>query len=602
MPLLKVREIGGVAREIRLRDVPVTIGRARDAGIPVADPRVSMNHALIEPAGGGTWRVIDLGSRNGTYVNGGRVQSIELKRGDVIDAGRVSIIFGDEEEETPRPAQTPDSSVSWTMSYDTLVSRIHESPSSIKRGLNDPGTRVREVLSTLYRLGTSPDATAGTGPAAEAAVRAAVQATSADRAVLCLAGPGDEPLPAASLGRDGKPVKNGLGASRTVIERAIAERAAVLTLDARVDQRFADTASIVAGGIRSAIAVPLVVAGGRCLGAIYVDRTRAGAFDEEDLHAIGVVAGQTAAILDNLDLISRLRVANEDLAAARERVLAANRDLEQRVLERTADLEARTREVERQNDEIRRLSEDKDRLLGMVAHDLRSPLTSILGGSQILDLEADGLKPDDVRHYASAITEAAKRMNELIGELLDSEAIARGKLRMTPQPVPVGAVVGDAVGALEGWAKCKEIPIEVDIPADLPALHVDARRAVQALTNLLSNAIKYSSSGTPVRVEARLAPDGAGMVDIAVRDRGPGIQAETLARLFQPFERGPARATGGEPSTGLGLFLVRRLVELMGGKVRTESAPGRGSTFALVLPVHAPARALEPLPARASAA
>ena len=275
----------------------------------------------------------------------------------------------------------------------------------------------------------------------------------------------------------------------------------------------------------------------------------------------------------------------------------ARRNRREQVLER--EVRSRTREVEQQADELSRLNEAlarqtaelrrsneelweagelKANLLGMAAHDLQTPLTSVLGFSDIL---IDEIPPHDEHHdIARRIRDASDEMHALIRDLLNSVAAQTGRLRLTLEYVDLCEVAAQAVRRLEPQAHRKEQ--QIVLATDGPALaDVDVGRMRDAMTNLLSNAVKYAPHGSRIDVRARLEQD---RFLFSVSDAGPGLSAEEQERLFRPFERLSPQPTGGEASSGLGLFLVHEIARLHHGAVEVASEPGRGSTFTLVLP------------------
>lgn len=228
---------------------------------------------------------------------------------------------------------------------------------------------------------------------------------------------------------------------------------------------------------------------------------------------------------------------------------------------------------------LRALQEQREDLLRSVSHDLRSPLTVILGQAQLLEqgLEkagVDGLQ----RKSASAIASEARRMNVMIQDLVDSARMEAGQLRLDRKAVDLRSFVSDLLQRASLVLDVKRV--KADIPAGLPPISADPNRLERILLNLLSNALKYSYPGTEVRITARVV-DGA--VAVAVSDRGPGIAPEDLPHLFERFYR--ARAARGTEGIGLGLFTVKALVEAHGGRVWAESELGRGSIFTFEMPI-----------------
>ncbi|MEW6338724.1 MAG: sensor histidine kinase [Acidobacteriota bacterium] len=246
------------------------------------------------------------------------------------------------------------------------------------------------------------------------------------------------------------------------------------------------------------------------------------------------------------------------------------------------ELATMQRSLAKSNAELARLNEEKDRFLGMAAHDLRSPMSVILTYSGFLEREAGDALTGEHREFLAVIRSHAEFMLRLVNELLDITAIASGRLRLDLGPVNVGALLERTVGLARPIAHEKGIALALEVDDRLPPCRADAAKVVQVLDNLISNAVKYSPPGAPVEAAARRHEED---VVVSIRDRGPGIPAEERDRLFKPFSRTSVRPTGGEKSTGLGLAICQRIVAGHGGRIWVESEVGRGSTFAFALPV-----------------
>lgn len=240
------------------------------------------------------------------------------------------------------------------------------------------------------------------------------------------------------------------------------------------------------------------------------------------------------------------------------------------------------REMAKKNAELEKLNVQKNRLLGMAAHDLRNPLGVILTYAEFLTTEAFDVLNEEQREFVTTIKETSEFMLRLVTDLLDVTAIEAGQLKLDRQSADLVRLIQHNVGLNRVLAAKKDIAVEFDTPAACPPLSLDAGKIEQVLNNLIGNAVKFSHRGTQVRVRLTGAPN---MVTVAVADRGQGIPAADLPKLFTPFSKASVRSTGGEQSTGLGLAIVRRIVEGHGGRIWVESEVGRGSTFFFALPV-----------------
>jgi PAS domain S-box-containing protein len=238
---------------------------------------------------------------------------------------------------------------------------------------------------------------------------------------------------------------------------------------------------------------------------------------------------------------------------------------------------AERRAVERAaRDEARR----KDEFLAMLAHELRNPLAPIRNAAHTLALL--GIPDERVRWVSGVIERQVGLMTRLVDDLLDVSRITSGKIVLQRGAVAVAGVLAQALEAARPPAEARRQSLEVDVDADVGQVDGDPARLVQAVGNLLDNAIKYTEEGGRIRVEARAADD---CVVISVRDSGVGIAPDLLPHVFDLFiqaDRSPERRQGG---LGIGLTLVRRLVELHGGHVEAASeGEGRGSEFTIRLP------------------
>lgn len=240
------------------------------------------------------------------------------------------------------------------------------------------------------------------------------------------------------------------------------------------------------------------------------------------------------------------------------------------------------REMAKKNVQLAKLNEQKNRVLGMAAHDLRSPLGVIQSYSEFLEDEAGDVLNAEQREFVAVIKSTSEFMLRMVTDILDVTAIEAGQLRLNRQPTDLAHLIRHTATLNNVLASRKGIKVEVDpIPA-LPPVEVDAAKIEQVLNNLVGNAVKFSHRGTVVRLQVTCADE---FVTVAVADQGQGIPATDLPLLFKPFGKGSVRGTADEPSTGLGLAIVRNIVEGHGGRIWLESEVGTGSTFFFTLPI-----------------
>ena len=227
------------------------------------------------------------------------------------------------------------------------------------------------------------------------------------------------------------------------------------------------------------------------------------------------------------------------------------------------------------NEELAHLNNEKTEFLGIAAHDLRNPLTAIIGFSDLLLMEPD----PQIAETGGIIAKAGRRMLELITDLLDANAIEEGRYAADLEPLDFRNLIATSQqhNALSSERKQSTVVLAKSTPCFVQA---DRKATLQVLDNLISNALKYSPPASEVRIVLQHL---GGWIDCAVIDRGPGISDEDQQKLFRKHTRLSARPTAGESSIGLGLSIVKKLAEAMGGEVRCESRLGSGSSFILRL-------------------
>lgn len=249
------------------------------------------------------------------------------------------------------------------------------------------------------------------------------------------------------------------------------------------------------------------------------------------------------------------------------------------------------RELAKKNAELERLDRQKNDFLGIAAHDLRSPLSIILGYSDFLLDEAGPTLRDEHRRFLSFIRSSSQFMLQLVDELLDVTVIESGRLELALEPTNLAELIERNATLNRVLAERKGIELTCDCHADMPLATVDGPKIEQVLNNLISNAIKYSFPDS--RVEIRASYTGSRVL-IAVQDRGQGISQEDQQHLFRWFGRRRVKGTAGEKSTGLGLAIAQRIVHEHGGEIWVESEQGEGSTFFVSLPTRLEPSAQEP--------
>jgi signal transduction histidine kinase len=248
------------------------------------------------------------------------------------------------------------------------------------------------------------------------------------------------------------------------------------------------------------------------------------------------------------------------------------------------ELVAMQRELAKKNAELERLNALKNQFLGMAAHDLRNPLSVIMSYSEFLMEDVGASLGDQQREFLNIIRSSSEFMLRLVNDLLDIAQIEAGQLRLDLQPTDLVALVRHNIALNRVLAAKKHIEIQLsDEP--LPRLPLDASKIEQVLNNLIGNAIKFSSPHTTITVRVTRPANDSTSVLLAVQDQGPGIPPNELDKLFKPFQRTSVKSPTGEKSTGLGLTIVKKIVEGHNGKIWVESQVGKGTVFFVALPL-----------------
>lgn len=241
------------------------------------------------------------------------------------------------------------------------------------------------------------------------------------------------------------------------------------------------------------------------------------------------------------------------------------------------------RELARKNAELARLNEHKNRVLGVAAHDLRTPIGAILAYSDFLENEAAPNLTSAQIEYLHIIKRSGQCALNLLENLLDTTRIETNGLTLMPQATNLARLIGRNVVLNQAFAEIKSIRIAMQLKAFPPPMMLDAQKIEQVLNNLITNAVKFSHPGSVITVHMT---QEEGRVLIAIRDQGVGIPEAELPLLFKPFSRTSAQSTAGEKSYGLGLAIVADIVRAHGGEVEVKSKVGEGSTFTVALPIN----------------
>jgi signal transduction histidine kinase len=302
---------------------------------------------------------------------------------------------------------------------------------------------------------------------------------------------------------------------------------------------YAEEADFLALGLRSRVVAP-ILSGAATIGAISVVRREPGAFRDSEIELLGLLGRLVGSAIQNI----------------------------------------RAYEAERTTvEELRRLSALRADFVSLVSHELRSPMASVIGSARTLEQRWRELSPEQRESFLALIAHETSRLAELIGDVLDTSRIESGTFSYSFEDVDLARLVRDSAAAAEHGQD--EVTVEAVVREPLPAVRGDRDRLRQVLVNLIDNAVKYSPPGDRVSVKAEQSDS---RVVIEVRDRGPGISPEHQRLIFEKFGRANV-AEHAKPGTGLGLFIARSIAEAHGGALEVRSAPGRGTTFRLSLPL-----------------
>jgi signal transduction histidine kinase len=302
-----------------------------------------------------------------------------------------------------------------------------------------------------------------------------------------------------------------------------------------------------------------------------------------------------------LDIYTLLLAHTQVLATLQAQLLRVNLELEQRVNERTLDLQRANTQLQQEvafhrqlqillakaRDEAMRASQFKSDLLARVSHELRTPLTAVMGYAQLLSFGSYGELTEEQKQATEIVINSAKYLSSLVNGILDQAQIDRGQLNLNSQPFNLRPLLEDIQDRIGLLAHNKGLEFALICAPDVPDECIgDRTRVEQVLTNLLGNAVKFTSQG---KVSLKVAFFPPNFLEFQIADTGPGIAAEDQARIFEPFVQLERRLTGHLSGAGLVLSISKQIIDLMKGTLKLESAIGRGSIFTIRLPIVTPA-------------
>jgi len=283
-----------------------------------------------------------------------------------------------------------------------------------------------------------------------------------------------------------------------------------------------------------------------------------------------ILLGQALIDLKLLEQAQLDQAVTEQIIQLRSALQAANRTLERRVEERTAELQ---KALER----VSELSQMKANFVSNISHELRTPLTHIKGYVELLVTESLGSITDEQRHALQVSQQSTSRLEALIDDLILFSLASRGELSILHETVDLRRLVNLSIKACATKAEERSVSLNVIVDEDVPHVQADGQKIAWVLNQLLDNGIKFTPSGG--RVVVSVQREGENLVIVSVTDTGIGIPGNRLTDIFESFHQLDGSSTRRYGGTGLGLSLVRQIIEAHGSMVEVQSIEGRGSTF-----------------------
>ena len=538
-------------RRFELPDAPALVGR--DSGqLPLTDNTVSRRHCELLPAEG-TWVVRDLGSSNGTYVNGARVNiRSTLKVGDQVRVGRTLMVFGAQ----PGVSRTSGSNVALSGAEagmdSAIMASIPSSEDSMVLAVPEPAAAAMGNLKILYQFGAAVGSSYNVDQVLEVVMDLIFEHVKADRGIILLLDTkNNELIPKVVRTRedvmakadgsaDGKPAPNEkIHASRTIINHVLATGEGVLSSNAMTDQRFSKGKSVHNLGIRSALCVPIKArklsdkGGDAIIGVIYIDSSvRNYTYAPEQLRLLTAIGLQAGMAIQNAELY-QAQLQAERLAAVGETSAA-------------------------------------------LSHSIKNILQALQGGADVVEM---GLRGSNITQAAKGWRIVHRNLDKIYG--LTMNLLAYSKQREPRlEMINPKKLIDECLELVAQTANEKGVMVVGDVDEGHPAIPMDPDGMHQVIMNLLSNALDAVPPNTGL-VRASCRYDEANRQAIMeVIDNGAGIAPSMMKHMFELFH-----STKGNRGTGLGLAVAKKIVEEHEGVIAVKSTPGEGTTFTINLPV-----------------
>jgi signal transduction histidine kinase len=266
-----------------------------------------------------------------------------------------------------------------------------------------------------------------------------------------------------------------------------------------------------------------------------------------------------------------------------------NRHLEETIQQRTQELIEKSRELELQNSELAESDQRKSEFLANISHELRTPMHSILGYTNMLLKGSYGYLNEQQQKNLKKVYENAQHLMHILNDLLDLSHLELGRMKLQISPVSVKKIFLSSLVSVEPLLIDRILDVEHQISSEIPPVLVDEVRIKEVMINLLSNAIKFTPDHGKITIYAKETPrpdsdPGEKVVEIRVQDTGIGVSEKDQEVIFDQFRQLNEQKRAEEKGTGLGLFISKKLVEVHGGVLRVQSEPGNGSVFSFTLP------------------
>lgn len=551
-------------RRFELPDAPALIGRDSRA-LPLGDNTVSRRHAELKPGErGAEWILRDLGSSNGTYVNGQRVdRSVQLRLGDQFRVGRTLLVFGAQPGVLRASGGSVELADADSGMDSSIINTMPSSEDSLVLAVPEPAVAAMSNLKIMYRLSAALGSSPGVQQILEVVMDLVFEHVQADRGIILLIDEKDalritpqvvrvrEETVARKAGKPADPFKSvedveKIHASRTIIDHVVKTGDGVLSSNAMADPRFKKGRSVHDMGIRSCLCVPIKVrkldprvgdpkSPDLTAGLIYIDSSvKNYTYSTDQLRLLTAIGLQAGLALQNARLY-QAGVEAERLAAVGETTAA-------------------------------------------LSHSIKNILQALRGGADVVEMGLRNTNLDQLRKGWGVVERNLDKIYNLTLNLLAYSKPREPSIGL----VNPRTVINECIELLANVANERGVMAVADVERDVPAIPMDQDGMHQVLMNLLSNALDARKPNEPglIRVTCRYnASEKSATIEVI--DDGIGIEAGMMKHLFELFH-----STKGNRGTGLGLAVARKIVEEHDGSIRAVSKPGEGTTFTIELPVY----------------